>query len=79
MAGALAGHADALAILVEKDGDGNKRAGEKRKECARPADAEVAVGSSSEEGESSTEHGTNEIVSGEDTRGVGGICVSEVV
>jgi hypothetical protein len=63
VAGALARHADAFAVLVQQDGDGHKGAGEKRKEGARPADAEVDVHRSREERETGAEHGTNEVVS----------------
>ena len=79
MAGALACHADAFAILVQHDGNGDERAAEKRKERARPADAEVDVHRLCEEREGGAEHGTDKVVSGEDARGVGGICVCKVV
>ena len=79
VAGALASHADALAILVQQDGDGHKRAGEEREQGARPADAEVTICRSREERERRAEDGTNKVVAGEDARGVGGVCVCEVV
>jgi hypothetical protein len=62
-AAALASHADALAILVQEGGDGHERAGKKREEGARPTDTEVAVSGSSEQGERSAKHGTNQVIS----------------
>ena len=79
VAGPLAGHPDACAILVEQDGNGHERACEKPKERARPADAEIDIHGSREERERSAKHGTNEIISGENTRGVSRICVREVI
>ena len=79
MASSLASHADALAILIQKDRDGHERAGKKREERARPTDTEVAIRGSSEEGERSAEHGTNEVISRKDARSVRGICVCQVV
>ena len=79
MAGALASHADAFAVLVKQDGNGHKRAGEKCKEGAGPTNAEVNVHCPCEEGEPCAEHGTNKVVSCENAGGVGRICVREVV
>ena len=79
VAGPLAGHPDAGAILVQQDGNGHERAREKPKERARPADAEIDIHGSREERERSAKHGTNEIISGENTRGVSRICVREVI
>lgn len=79
MASPLAGHADAFAILVEQDGNGHERAGEKRKEGARPADTKVDVHGSRKQGERGAEHGTNKVISGQNARGVRRICVCEVI
>lgn len=75
----LARHADAFAVLVQQDGDGHKYTGEKPKERACPADAEVIVHRSREEREACAEHGTDEVVSGENAGGIGGIGVCEIV
>ena len=79
MASAFAGHADAFAVLVQYDGNGHEHAAEKPKERARPADAEIDVHRPCEQRERGAKHGTNKVVSGEDARGVGGICVCEVI
>jgi hypothetical protein len=79
MAGALASHADAFAILVQQDRNRHKRTGEKCKERARPANAEVNIHRSREEGEPGAEHGSNEVISSENARGVGRICVCKVI
>ena len=79
VAGALASHADAFAILVQQDGDGHKCAGEEPEEGARPADTKVPICRSREERERRAKHGTNEVVASKDARGIGGICVCEVV
>ena len=79
VAGPLAGHPDAGAILVQQDGNGHERAREKPKERARPADAEVDIHGSREEGERGAKHGTNEIISGKNARGVSRICIRKVI
>ena len=75
MACALASHPDPFAILVQKDRNRHKRAGEER-EQGRPANPEVAIRGPGEVRESRAEHGTDKFVS---ARRVGGICVCEVV
>jgi len=79
VAGALASHADAFAVLVQQDRKRQKRTGEKRKERARPANTEVHIHCLREEGERSAEHRTDKVISGENARGVGRICICKVV
>ena len=64
MARTLASHPDPFAVLVQQDRNWHKRAGEERKERARPADPEVAICGSREERECRAEHRTNEVVAG---------------
>ena len=64
MARKLASHPDPFAVLVQQDRNRNERAGEEREHSARPADPQVAIRGSGEEGKSRTEHRTDEVVSG---------------
>jgi len=59
---ALASHPDAFAVLAQQNWNGHKRAGEEREQVACPADPEVALRGSSEQGESRAEHGTDEAI-----------------
>ena len=79
MTGTLASHADAFAILVQQDWDGHKHTGEKRKQRARPANAEVDIHRLREERERGAEHGSNEVISGENARGIGRVCICKVI
>jgi hypothetical protein len=79
MAGALASHADAFAVHVQQDRDRNKHAGEKCKEGARPANAEVDIHRLREERKRGAEHGSNKVISGKNARGIGRICVRKVI
>ena len=63
MARALASHPDPFAILVQQDRNRHKRTGKEREQGARPTNPEVAIHGPGEEGESRTEHGTDEVVS----------------
>jgi hypothetical protein len=54
--GALTGHADSFTIFVKQDGDGYKCTRKEGEERACPADTEVVIHGSCEEGESGAEH-----------------------
>ena len=79
VAGALASHPDAFPVLVQQDRNRHKRAGEKRKQRAGPANAEVHIHGLREERERRAKHGTNKVISRKNARGIRRVCIRKVI